>query len=226
MIAFKIDLSDLNKEINKVKNVRKKEEYKHLLDNILYDIAKDVKKSISKKFIKRNDYPYSPTVKSLKSPVKIRMPKSFSVPFIGKRTGKLEKSIKIVGGRYLTEQTTKGIAYKGKKARMSYFVTFDDSIAPYTGIQEEGGRIEPRRRRYLTIPINKESWGKSPLVFKNTVVARNIIFKKIRKGLYKPLYLLVKSVEIEGSHFIEYTVKEFNLDKYIKRFKFNIENIL
>jgi hypothetical protein len=225
MIYVKIDLRELNREINKIKEVNNKQLFKQALDETLYSIAEDVKRKIQNKFVRRTDLPQSEIVKSIKDKVFFRLPKSLPPPLIGKRTGRLDRSIKIIGGRYLTPKTTHGIAYEGKKARMSYYIYLDKEIAPYVEAQEDGAIIRAKGR-FLTIPISPISYGKSPTRFSNTIATNKFIFKKIRKGLYQPLYLLVKQVRLPARHFIKTSLKEVNIDKFIDNLKLKLRNIL
>jgi len=65
-----------------------------------------------------------------------------------------------------------------------------------------GGLVKPRRRQYLAIPLQKESWGKSPLRFRRAFARNGVIWQRV-KGGYKPLYLLVKRFSVKSHPFME-----------------------
>jgi hypothetical protein len=222
---IKFHLTELNREINKLKEVKRKYDYSNFLERTLRIIAKDIRKDIVSNFKRRQDYPKSSFVNSIKSKVKFKLPKSWYPPLTGKRTGNLLSAITIKGGRYLTDKTVKGIVKRGKQARMSYVVELNKDKAPYAFAQEYGVKIKPRSAQKLAIPINKKSYGKSPREFRNLVFTKHFIFQKI-KGRYLPLYWRRDSVELKKRGFIDSAYKRFDITKYVDRLLSNIERFL
>jgi len=218
---LKFYLTELNKQINEFKNVKKKYDYEQFLNRTLRIIARDLRRDIAKNFKRRSDRPYSSLVSSLKSKVKFRLPKKWSPPLTGKRSGDLLSAIEIKKGRYLTNKTVRGIVREGKQARMSYTIEFNKDKAPYVYAQEYGAEIKPKKAQKLAIPINKKSYGKSPREFKNLKFTKNFIFQKVY-GKYLPLYLRKERVKLEKRGFVEDAYNKFSISKYVDRLAENI----
>lgn len=69
-----------------------------------------------------------------------------------------------------------------------------------------GGTIRPKRAKALAIPWD-DSVKRSPRDYKNTFIAKGIIFQKTGKGEkdIKPLFILRKSVKIPARPFLMFT---------------------
>jgi len=122
---------------------------------------------------------------------------------LGVRTGNLRRSIR----------------WKVNESRLEgEFGSYDTS---YAAIHEFGGTIRPKRGRYLAIPFRSGKtpagvW-KSPRLFENTFVRKNIIFQKRGKDKIVPLFVLKKSVKIPARPFINPTAEKYIIPKYLQK---------
>lgn len=115
------------------------------------------------------------------------------------RTGALSKS-----WTKKTHRPTKGVLLR---------VTWQ-SKSPYAKIQDKGGTIVPRKRRFLTVPIHPMAKRRSLLTFAGTFVRNGIVYKKVGKGSVIALYSLQKSVTIKGTRYLRKSGKKIR--KYAK----------
>jgi len=186
-----------------------KEEYKQSFVNLNNELTNIFKQNLDKAFIRDNELPVSEYMKSEdikkgKRP-KFKLPSKMPYGFIRNRTGRLKNS-------FVYSKSVK--EYKNGNMITKIEIIQDRDKAIYGRIQELGGKVKPKHRKYLAIPISSESWGKSPLDFPDTIVysagkfIRNIkpkalyILKKIHKGLYLPIFILKDKVEIPEHKFI------------------------
>jgi len=153
------------------------------------EMAEELLRAVKGNFVKSNPYPStSPSV--LKSPFQrfiVKFPRNLA-PKIRSRTGRLKDSFKV----------------ESAPPNGARVVTF----SPYAHINEFGGVVKPSRRKYLTIPLNKEAWESPATAFKNVVIKRGVIFKRLGRQRYKPLYLLVKKVELKPIGYAQSVIKE------------------
>lgn len=216
---FKFLLTDLNRKINEFSGVSKRYKFSKYLDSLLNRISKDILKGIKSNFKKRSDKPYASLVKNPYAEIKFRLPKSFSAPTIGKRSGNLEKSFVIKRGRY---KHASSVA-KGGKARFSYDIFVDSNKAPYVYLHNYGGVVKSKNAEKLAIPIHRESYGRSPREFSRVVFTKRFILKPVGNK-YQPLYLRLKKVHMKKRLFIEDGIKKVDVDKYINELIDKIES--
>jgi len=81
----------------------------------------------------------------------------------------------------------------------------------YASIQEHGGTIRPKKRKWLTVPLPgvKGTVSNYPDGFFIKSKAGNLLFV-IRKGKYgiQPLFVLKKEVKIPASHWLTQSIKD------------------
>ena len=148
------------------------------------------KEIVDSHFSNDEDYPFAPPVSSPFSPVKIHFPQKLPVPRI--RTGKLRNSIVFI-------RTDNGAK-----------VTLDKDKAPYADLIHDGGTVKPTKRKFLAIGIQKETYLTPPSRYSGRLfVARRILFEKLANS-YRPLYLLVKQVQIPPRPFLLINKDEFS----------------
>jgi len=113
-----------------------------------------------------------------------------------RRTGTLARGIK-------------GFSEIKNKTKVSAGLKVDLRRVPYARIHELGGIIKPKKSKYLTIPFPGVK-GKVRQ-YKNTFVAKGVIFQKLGKKL-KALFVLKKQVTIPARPYLEPALR-MNLKK-------------
>lgn len=190
-----------------------KEIRKALNESVSY-IAEDIRREVRRRMIPDNTLPRSGNVGKLTdrtARLPITFPKRLRTGYIRRRTGALHESIYVFG------------AEKGDEV---YYEVGINPVLPYGHIQEQGGVITAKHRKYMAIPTDAESWRKSPRDFTDTFVSKNIVFKKIKKGLYKPLFLLKRKVTLKPARFFEFGFKQTNIDRRIQQLVEKLSKII
>ena len=82
---------------------------------------------------------------------------------------------------------------------------------PYAKIHHYGGRIFPKKAKYLAIPLTRAARNKSPREFEDTFIQKGIIFRNVKKGKIEAIYKLKKFVDIPARPymFLEQKDKDF-----------------
>lgn len=83
----------------------------------------------------------------------------------------------------------------------------------YARIQEEGGTIHPRTRRYLAVPLVRTPVGKWPRHFSDLVLVRsrrgNLLLARVSKsGRMTPHFVLKPSVRLRGRGYLAASIRE------------------
>ena len=119
-----------------------------------------------------------------------------------RKTGKLAQS---VGGKTILEKgLIRTIIGSGVFA----------PATPYARIQDEGGKIRPKRSKSLTIPFEGvKGWARE---YKNTFVMDGIIFQKTGKKSIRPLFSLKKKVDIPASNWFTATMERKKKELFSK----------
>jgi len=113
-----------------------------------------------------------------------------------RKTGKLAQS---VGGKTTQE---------GKQIRTIIGSGVFAPATPYAKLQDEGGKIKAKRRKYLTIPFEGvKGWARE---YQNTFVRKNVIFQKTGPKSIRPLFSLKKEVDIPASNWFSATMERRN----------------
>ncbi len=119
-----------------------------------------------------------------------------------RKTGKLAQS---VGGKTLVE---------GKQIRTIIGSGVFAPATPYARIQDEGGKVKPKRAKYLTVPFEGvKGWARE---YQNTFVRKNIIFQKTGKKSIRPLFSLKKEVDIPASKWFSATMERKKKELFSK----------
>jgi len=186
MIRF--EYKDFQKFENVLRNIKNENFIQNELSKTCSKIQLELYQKILSHFESDNTLPIAGLYDNLQS-IKIpKLPKRLPYGKIRKRTGKLKGSFRLE-----------------KDTKLRYLIS---TVSEYFFLQEIGGIIRPKHRNYLSIPLDKDSWYKSPLEFSDTFVYRNLIIQKIGNK-YKPIYMLRKSVRIKGAGFVNTTFKEY-----------------
>ena len=188
-----IDVKPLETFTNKIKNIVNTNKVKKSLDNVILQYSDIVLSLVKKNFKDDNELPSSFPVdlRNDRFKIKFNLPSRLPTGNIRNRTGYLRSS-------FFTRTNKKKNSIDVKIGNFS----------PYAFIQENGGVIRPKHSHYLSIPIDKDSYGKSPLEFTDTFVYKDIIMQRLTKHFAKPKFLLKKSVRLKGQHYFEYGLKD------------------
>jgi len=119
-----------------------------------------------------------------------------------RKTGKLAQS---AGGKTLVE---------GKQIRTIIGSGVFAPATPYARIQDEGGKVKPKRAKNLTVPFEGvKGWARE---YQNTFVRKNIIFQKTGKKSIRPLFSLKKEVDIPASKWFSATMEKKKQELFSK----------
>jgi len=71
----------------------------------------------------------------------------------------------------------------------------------YARLQQFGGEVRPKKKRYLTVPINKAAEGRRAKEFENTFIRDGVIYQRTGRRSVRALFALKKRVYIQPRPF-------------------------
>jgi phage gpG-like protein len=133
--------------------------------------------------------------------VRRRISQRLSGAVLKERTARLKGSLDVTPDNKSVVISAGGRSLRGDAVR-------------YAGIHDKGGTIRPKTKKFLTIPFPggpaDTRTPKRAADFKNTFIAKGIIFQKIGKKEIRPLFILKKQVKIPARPYLFFEDSDIN----------------